>query len=163
MAGALRIDRAHYSNARDAAAVLDLLDAYARDPAGGGVALGAAARGRLIAGLAAQPGAFSLLALGDGAYVGLANCFEGFSTFAARRLINIHDVYVAPAWRGQGVVQALLAGVEREASARDCCKITLEVLAGNDRARAAYRRAGFSHVIASPALGGPLFWQKSLG
>jgi ribosomal protein S18 acetylase RimI-like enzyme len=88
--------------------------------------------------------------------VGLANCFEGFSTFAAKPLINIHDVFVIPAARGRGVVCALFAEIARIGRARGCCKITLEVLATNERAQAAYRREGFGGSAAT------LFWQKKL-
>ena len=34
--------------------------------------------------------------------VGLATTFEGFSTFAAKPLINIHDIAVLPDYRGRG-------------------------------------------------------------
>ncbi len=146
---------ADYANTAHAAALLDLLDGYARDRFGAGAPLATEVRARLIAELIRRPTAFSLLAYVDSHPVGLANCFEGFSTFQARPLLNIHDVFVDPAWRGRGVVQALLAGIEHQAAARGCCKLTLEVLAANTRAQAAYRRAGFKDDAA-------LFWQKHL-
>jgi ribosomal protein S18 acetylase RimI-like enzyme len=153
---------ADYANPAHAAAVLDLLDAYAQDPMGGSAPLAPDVRARLVPALAGNSHALSLLAYAGGEPVGLANCFEGFSTFAARPLLNIHDVFVAPAYRGQGVVQALLAGVEAIAVQRGCCKLTLEVLQANRRAQAAYRRAGFGDHPAGPPQGAALFWQKKL-
>ena len=49
------IVRAHYKDPAHAAALVDLLDAYARDPAGGGEPLSDFARGNLVASLAARP------------------------------------------------------------------------------------------------------------
>ncbi|WP_373316878.1 GNAT family N-acetyltransferase [Chitinolyticbacter albus] len=47
---------------------------------------------------------------------GIAICFEGFSTFACRPLLNIHDLAVSPDLRGQGIGARLLD--EAEALAR---------------------------------------------
>jgi ribosomal protein S18 acetylase RimI-like enzyme len=58
--------------------------------------------------------------------------------------------------------QALLRKVEEIAVARGCCKLTLEVLAGNRRAKAAYDRFGFSAYELDPELGAAVFWQKIL-
>ena len=147
-------DRAH----RDA--VLNLLDAYARDPMGGGEPLPDWTRAHLLDEMARRPGIFSLLALVDDAPVGLANCIEGFSTFAARPLLNIHDIAVLPGHRGQGIGRALLAEVESIAHARGCCKLTLEVLNGNITARAAYLKFGFKPYRFDDTLGNAEFWHK---
>ena len=55
----LQVVRADYTDAVHARALVDMLDAYARDPAGGGIALGDFARANLAAALAARPQAFS--------------------------------------------------------------------------------------------------------
>ncbi len=96
----LRICRADYRNAIHADALVQLLDAYAQDPAGGGQALSEFAKTNLVKELAARPQAFSVLAFADEQPVGLINCLEGFSTFACRPLVNIHDVAVLPGHRG---------------------------------------------------------------
>lgn len=158
---ALTIDRADYADPRDAGDVVALLDAYARDPMGGGVPLGDAVKARLIDDLAANPQAFSLLARVDDQAVGLANCFMGYSTFAAAPLINIHDLAVLPGHRGAGIGKALLVSVEAEALKRRACKITLEVLSGNP-ARHLYARQGYGDYQLDPAAGHALFWQKRL-
>lgn len=74
----ITVRRADYTDARDRAALLDLLDAYAQDPMGGGEPLPASTRARLCDDLAARPLAASFIAwLGDEP-VGLVNTFEGY-------------------------------------------------------------------------------------
>ena len=153
---------ADYRDPEHAAALLHLLDAYARDPMGGGDGLSSAARDGLIQALAARGDALTVLARVGEEYVGLANCFEGFSTFACRPLLNIHDLVVLPAFRGRGISLRILQEVERIARRRGCCKLTLEVLEGNEVARSAYRRFGFSGYELDPSLGSALFWEKAL-
>lgn len=145
-----------------ATAFLALLDHYARDPMGGGTPLGDEARAHLVERLATRPGFVAFLAFDGDRACGLINCFEGFSTFAARPLLNVHDIVVHAAWRGRGVGQALLAAAEEAARQRGCCKLTLEVLANNRTALAAYDRAGFRPYVLDPAAGHALFLQKLL-
>lgn len=161
LAPALTIALADYRDARDAADVVALLDAYARDPMGGGAPLRDEVKARLTGDLAANPHAFSLIARLDDRAVGLANCFTGYSTFAAAPLVNIHDLAVLPEARGRGVGRALLAAVEAEALKRGACKVTLEVLSGNP-ARHLYAAYGYGDYQLDPATGHALFWQKRL-
>lgn len=157
---------ADYADAVDAARVVALLDSYARDPMGGGKPLAADVRERLVPGLAAHGGAFSLLAFAKGVggaeAVGLANCITGYSTFAGRPLVNIHDMAVLPAARGRGVGRALMLAVEDEARRRGACKVTLEVLSGNTAARALYASLGYGDYALDPEAGTALFWDKKL-
>ncbi len=158
----LEVLQADYAHPMHAAAVVDLLDAYARDPAGGGEPLSAFARERLVPELAARPTAFSVLAFDGGQPVGLINCIEGFSTFACKPLVNVHDVAVLSSHRGMGVAQRMLEKVEAIALARGACKLTLEVLSGNRSAIRLYERAGFAHYALDPAMGQAQFFQKWL-
>jgi GNAT superfamily N-acetyltransferase len=157
----LTITLADYADPRDAADLADLLDAYARDPMGGGEPLSGHARARLAGGLAASNG-FSLIARVDGQAAGLANCLMGYSTFAGAPLVNVHDFAVLPAHRGRGIGQALMQGIEAEALRRGACKITLEVLSGNAAARRLYAACGFGDYQLDPAAGQAMFWQKRL-
>ena len=119
----------------------------------------------LPAALRARPTMFSVLAFDSPAQqqaLGLVNCVEGFSTFACQPLVNIHDVVVAPGWRGRRIGERMLALVEQLALARGACKLTLEVLQGNASAQALYRRAGFDNYQLDPALGSAQFLQKWL-
>jgi ribosomal protein S18 acetylase RimI-like enzyme len=161
----VRVCTADYANASHALALIDLLDAYAKDPMGGGTGLSDFARHNLVPSLAARPQVFSVLAFSganEETPVGLINCMEGFSTFACKPLVNVHDVVVLPAYRGQRIAEKMLALVDKLARQRGACKLTLEVLAGNVGAMQLYRRVGFSNYQLDPAQGQAQFLQKWL-
>lgn len=158
----LEIVRVRYDDPAHAAALLTLLDLYARDPAGGGTPLSAFARDNLISALAARPFVFSVLAFDGASPVGLVNAIEGFSTFACRPLVNVHDVVVVPSHRGCGIAARMFSEVEAIAAERDACKLTLEVLDGNASARALYQRLGFTAYQLDPAMGHAQFLHKWL-
>lgn len=157
-----RFCRADYQHPVHATAIVELLDAYAQDPAGGGEALNAFAKANLVKELAARPQAFSVLAFSDEQPVGLINCIEGFSTFACRPLVNVHDVAVLASHRGQRVAEKMLVLVEQIARERGACKLTLEVLQGNASAIRLYERVGFAGYQLDPAMGQAQFLQKWL-
>jgi len=158
----LRVCRADYADAVHANALVDLLDVYARDPAGGGHPLSDFAKDNLVKELAARPQAFSVLAFEGDQAVGLINCIEGFSTFACRPLVNIHDVSVRPGHRGQRIGEKMIALVEEIARERGACKLTLEALQGNVGAIKLYERVGFGGFQLDPAMGQARFFQKWL-
>lgn len=141
---------------------LELLDHYARDPMGGGDGLSDYAKLNLVAAMREVPGFHGAMAWLDGETVGLIDCFAGFSTFAARPLLNVHDIVVRADLRGRGIGQALLAWAETRAGQLGCCKLTLEVLSNNTRAMASYQQAGFAPYVLDPAAGHALFMQKYL-
>lgn len=154
---ALRIEPADLENSRDGEQLIALLDLYSRDPMGNGRPLPETTRAQLVDGLRHHPASLVLLARHDLQCVGLCIGFEGFSTFQARPLMNIHDLVVDPGWRNRGVGRALLAAVEATARQRDCCRITLEVRADNTAAQHLYRSFGFGD--AEPVMH---FWHKVL-
>lgn len=158
----IEIVRARFDDPVHAAALVNLLDAYARDPAGGGSPLSDFAREHLVEALAARPFVFSVLAFDSDAAVGLVNAIEGFSTFACRPLVNVHDIVVVPSHRGRGIASRLFAEVEAIARERGACKLTLEVLSGNRAARSVYEKLGFDDYRLDPAMGHALFMQKWL-
>ncbi|WP_321409064.1 GNAT family N-acetyltransferase [Tolumonas auensis] len=158
----LTILTADYYNQQQMSDLLLLLDLYAQDPMGGAEPLSAECRQQLPQMLQQCPTAISLLAYQNGQPAGLLNAFQTVSTFAARPLINVHDLAVVPAFRGQGIATALLQHVEQIARERDCCKLTLEVLSGNQTAQQTYLRCGFAGYELDPAQGHALFWQKKL-
>lgn len=137
------IVEADLSDREHARALVELVDSYAREPGGQNAPIGAEARERMAAGLAAHPAAFALLARAEGAFVGVAVCVWGFSTFAGRPSLNIHDLAVLPAFRGRGIGRSLLEEAERRARARDSAKLTLEVHDSNAGAKRLYERFGF--------------------
>lgn len=151
-----------YCDADQMTTLIDLLNTYAQDAMGGGKALPEEVVRVLPEKLADVPGAFSFICFVDGQPAGFTNCFMGFSTFKAQPLVNIHDLAVNPEFRGQGLSLKLLKAIEDEARARHCCKVTLEVLSGNDVAMNAYQKFGFEGYELDPESGQALFWEKSL-
>ena len=158
----IEIVEADLSRTEHQHAVVELVDAYAMDPMGNGGPLSADVRRALIPGLQQHSTTVIFLAYQGDKAIGIAVCFLGFSTFAARPLINVHDLAVLPSHRGQGTCRRLLEEVERKARAMDCCKLTLEVLENNHRARQVYEAAGFAQAVYEEAAGGALFLSKPL-
>jgi GNAT superfamily N-acetyltransferase len=142
--------------------VVAMTAAYAADPMGNGVPLPTEVLQRLVPALRAHPTALVFLAHAGGRAIGIATCFLGFSTFAARPLLNVHDLAVLPEWRGRGVARTLLQFVERAARERGCVKLTLEVQEHNQRARGVYQAAGFAQDHSGEPAGGALFFSKRL-
>ena len=158
----LEIVPADYGDPLHRELIPDLLDAYARDPMGGGEPLREEVKANLAGELRKLPHALSLLGFCDGRPAGLMNAFFAFSTFRCKPLLNIHDLIVLPAFRGLGLSQSLLAAAESIARDKGCCKLTLEVLSGNEVAMGAYRKFGFSGYELDPKAGQALFLQKVL-
>ncbi len=162
MSNKILVKKVDYLDRADAAALVGLLDMYARDPMGGSEALNEQVKARLCTDLAIHPGAVSWIAYVDNKPAGLLNAFKGYSTFKARPLMNVHDIAVVAAYRGQGVGQALLDALEKHAMEMGCCKLTLEVLSGNHIAQRSYQHFGFEQYALSTETGQALFMQKWL-
>lgn len=141
---------------------LVLLDHYAQDPMGGGQALAAEVRDNLVARLQQVPHFAGFMAYSGAVPIGMLEGFFGFSTFAARPLFSIHDIVTHASWRGRGVAQRLLQAAAEMAQTQGCCKLTLEVLSGNQHALAAYRRFGFENYQLDPQAGDAWFMHKKL-
>jgi GNAT superfamily N-acetyltransferase len=153
---------ADLNDSRHQTAILHLINAYARDPMGDGRDLPAEVRDRLIPGLRQHPTSLVFLAFDDATPVGVAVCFVGFSTFAARPLINIHDLAVIPDYRGRGIGGLLLERVEAKGRELGCCKLTLEVRDDNHRAQQLYQRFGFGDTPSELGTVRNWFLQKRL-
>jgi len=158
----IEIRLANYNDAKDGQLVVELLNAYAQDPMGGGEALAQHTQENLAAELAKIPHAFSILAFVDGKPAGLINCFEAFSTFKCKPIINVHDVTVLSDFRGLGLSLKMMDKVEEIARERGACKMTLEVLEGNKVAQGSYLKFGFSGYELDPKMGQAMFWEKPL-
>lgn len=154
----LRVD---YTNAQQASDFTQLLNLYAQDPMGNNASLSYNTLEQLCSNLAKLTHAHSFICYVDDIPAGLINCFEGFSTFQAQPLLNIHDVFIDATFRGLGISTKLLKQAEVLARELNCCKITLEVLASNTIAQQAYKQFGFeagNDVVLCPTY----FWQKPL-
>ncbi len=158
----LNIIQANLDSPEHARDIVAMTNAYAADEMGNSASLPPDVLERLIPGLRAHPTTIIFLAyLGDKP-VGIANCFLGFSTFAAKSLINIHDLAVIAECRGMGVGRALLEAVAQHARERGCVKVTLEVQENNTRARKLYESAGFAQMVYGTHTGGSLYYSRNL-
>lgn len=158
----IKIIHTDLHNKNQAADWLELLNLYALDPMGGGKGLSKYAKQNLISTLQNHPGLSSVIAYVAHQPAGLINCFQGFSTFSCKPLLNIHDVTVKPEYRGLGISSLMLQEVEKIAVTQGCCKLTLEVLGNNSIAKASYIKAGFKAYELDPKAGQALFWEKPL-
>jgi ribosomal protein S18 acetylase RimI-like enzyme len=158
----IEIVLADYSNEQHSSDIIALLNEYALDPMGGGKALSSFVKTNLIAELSKLSTAISILCYVDDKPAGLINSFIGFSTFKCQPLLNIHDVVVLNKYRGQGLCQQMLYKIEDIAKQRGCCKLTLEVLEGNNAAKSSYEKYGFESYELDPEYGKALFWQKTI-
>jgi ribosomal protein S18 acetylase RimI-like enzyme len=156
----IEVSEADFTSPDHARAIVEILDSYAREGVGGGRPLSKPVREHLVPQLAARPNALVLLAFADVGPVGVAVCFLGFSTFAARPLLNIHDLAVLPDLRGLGIGRALLDAAESRARQLGCCKLTLEVREDNERARSLYERVGFGDYAPGAEPTPTLFLEK---
>jgi ribosomal protein S18 acetylase RimI-like enzyme len=157
-----RIIEADLNDTKHQAAVLRMTSAYARDPMGNGRDLSEDVRNVLIERLRAHPTTLIFLALSDDEPVGIVTCFVGFSTFAGRPLLNVHDLHVVRAHRRRGIARALLDAVESRARELGCCKLTLEVQENNREALRLYGSFGFVDGRYEPEAGTVLFREKKL-
>lgn len=158
----IEVTRADLEIESHRSAVLELTRDYAMDPMGSGSDLPGDVQSRLIAGLERHPTTMVLLARAEDAFVGIATCFVGFSTFGAAPVVNIHDLHVRLPFRRRGIGKRLLGEVEREARRIGACKLTLEVQEKNEAARSLYSAFGFSEGQYEEAAGMVLFRQKRL-
>jgi GNAT superfamily N-acetyltransferase len=156
------IQVADFSNPAHASAIVYLLNEYAKDDMGGGEPLSTYTQANLVKEMAKRPTFHAAIAFVDAKPAGLINCIEGFSTFACKPLLNIHDVVVLAEFRGQGISSLLLKKAEAIANSLGCCKLTLEVLEGNKLAQAAYIANGFAGYQLDPEMGRAMFWQKKI-
>ena len=125
----LAIAATDFDDPRSCDDFLALLDHYMQSPTGNGEPMSDELRQRLPAELRRRPQVLSYIAYrvsdtGQRA-VGLINCVEGFSTFAGRPLLNVHDIVVHEDFRRQGIARALLAHVEAMARQRQLLRSAL--------------------------------------
>lgn len=158
----ITIRRVDFLDPKDARAFVAMLDAYAGDPMGDGRPLPPDVCERLPRDLGQMGTALAWLAWHEGQPVGVLTAFIGYSTFAARPLVNIHDVSVLAAVRGQGVAGRLLDAVEQFARGMGCVALTMEVRGDNESAKRAYQRRGFSGATTVEPADKMMFWKKRL-
>jgi RimJ/RimL family protein N-acetyltransferase len=85
----------------------------------------------------------TLVADSDGVVVGYVSLTHPTPLPENAHVSALEGFTVAPAWRGRGVGAALLDAAVDEARRRGARKLSLRVLATNERARRRYAAAGF--------------------
>ena len=143
-------------------ALITALNNYALDPMGGAAPLSDYVQQNLVNKLKQRSDYFGWLAFDGDKVIGLLNAFEGFSTFYAKPLLNIHDIAVDKAYRGQGLSKQLLKAAENHCRDNNYCKLTLEVLRENGIAKNLYESFGFQPYQLTVEGGAAEFWQKML-
>lgn len=95
-----------------------------------------------------DPQVTTLLADLDGHLAGYAQLRFGSrpNRVTGEKPIELWRFYVASNWHGRGVAQALMQQVEQEARSRGATTLWLGVWERNERAKAFYRKAGFTDV-----------------
>ena len=153
---------ADLGNEAHRSALLEVLSRYVEEPGISGSPLPEAVRKRVVDALREHPTTEVLLAFDSGRPLGMAVCFVSFSTFRARRVLNVHDLAVVAEARGRGLGRRLLQAVQERARALDCCKLTLEVLEDNHVARSLYQSFGFGDYALGQVQKPTFFLEKPL-
>jgi len=83
-----------------------------------------------------------LIVIDDGTTVGYALFYSCFASFRGQRGIYLEDIYVATAFRGRGLGDAMLREIAHLALARGCERIDFQVLKWNDTAIGFYEKLG---------------------
>ncbi len=151
----IQIIEANLNDSVHAKSFLKLTAAYMADEMGGAEAWTEDQKTRVLQDLKDMDCVLIFLAKVDGQYVGICTCFYAYSTFLAKPLLNIHDIYVEDSFRGYGIGKKLVQSIEDMATKKDCGKITLEVRKDNLNARDLYKSEGFTEALHSK-----LFWVK---
>jgi len=105
-----------------------------------------------IAGMSTGRRSAAFVAEVDGRVVGHAG---GQAAYGEPGVSVVFAVYLTPAWRGSGLLAALIAEVADWSRAAGRPELLLEVVVGNDRAVRAYQRLGFVDTgvrVAHPVL-----------
>jgi ribosomal protein S18 acetylase RimI-like enzyme len=142
----IEIFQCNFSVNEHRAAIVALINKYILDDMGGGEPLSVEAGEALLSGLEMRRTTIVLLATVGNEYAGLLTAFDNFSTFTARSMINIHDVFVDARFRGQGLGRLLMEEIIAEARRRNSSRITLEVRVDNVSAKRLYADLGFHEV-----------------
>jgi ribosomal protein S18 acetylase RimI-like enzyme len=153
----MQIQQVDFSKPEHQKAFAELLDAYMLDDMGMQQPLDFFQARKVIDDLRQHPSYLGFMVKDDDEYLALANCFVNYSTFAARRLINIHDFVVHPRHRRKGAGLFLLSGIAEFAEKNGFCRINLEVREDNHKVQQLYRKFGFKEC--APKM---FFWEKRI-
>lgn len=97
----------------------------------------------LIPGLIRFPAKRIFLASYRGSICGLAVCYLQFSTFSSKDMLKIHDLFVLPEYRRQGLGRMLVEFAVKQARDMNCAFVNIEVATDNQAAGALYQKLKF--------------------
>ena len=137
--------------------IIRLLDAYMRDEMGNNSPMPEEMAPKIIEGLKNHSAYLGFFATAGGEFIALANCNKNFSTFKAKPIINIHDFFVHPDFRGKGAGKFLLNSIAKYGQENGFCRINLEVRNDNIKAQKLYENIGYREC--EPPM---FFWEKML-
>ncbi len=146
-----------FSNPAHLNLLVQLHEEYMADPMGDHPAHSKIEQLRLVDALNNREGVTVLFAINGDKGVGMAICFELFSTFHIKPYLYIHDFIVTKGCRNLGVGRALMEQLFEISRERGYCKVTLEVRSDNPSAQSLYRKSGFT-----PCNPDMYFWSKML-
>jgi ribosomal protein S18 acetylase RimI-like enzyme len=103
---------------------------------------------RFLADLSSNSYSCLLVAERDGEVIGFLSgeLREGSLTFKPKTWAAVEDVYVAPGYRSLGVGHSLFEEFQKWAQVKGADGVSLQVAAGNARARKFYEELGFREV-----------------
>ncbi len=134
-----------------------LTSEFMADEMGGKISWTKDQKDKVVNDMRIHPCSIILFAIVNGKYAGLCTCFFAYSTFLAKPLLNIHDIYIEESLRGHGIGKKMVKAVEGVAERNNCGKITLEVRKDNLNARDLYKSQGFTEAPCSR-----FFWVKKI-
>jgi ribosomal protein S18 acetylase RimI-like enzyme len=143
MISTISIASADFANSAHTHAIQTLVNALAACDQGRHHAMQSDELEGLISGLQHFPNKEVFLAEKDNIFCGVVICFYQFATFSGKNMLKVHDLYVAPAFRSQGVGTRLIQHCVAHAREHDCAFVTLEVALDNPAAIGLYQRLGF--------------------
>lgn len=74
---------------------------------------------------------------------GFALCHHSYNSLRLAPAWILHDLFVGPPFRRQGVAEALMEAVHARAGAQGACEVVLSTAHDNTRAQALYERLGY--------------------
>ncbi len=146
-----------FSNPAHLNLLVELHEEYMADPMGDHPAHNKLQQLRLVDALNSREGTTVIFAIDGNRGVGMAICFELFSTFHIKPYLYIHDFVVTKECRNRGVGRALMEQLFEIGRERGYCKVTLEVRCDNPSAQQLYRSTGFT-----PCEPNMYFWNRIL-
>ncbi len=156
MENSITFEVCDFSNPAHLNLLVELHEEYMADPMGDHAPHNKLQQLRLVDALNSRE-ATVIFAIDGDRGVGMAICFELFSTFHIKPYLYIHDFIVTKECRNRGVGRAMMEQLFEVSRERGYCKVTLEVRCDNPSAQSLYKSAGFT-----PCTPDMYFWNRIL-